>query len=68
MVIFYSGYGCKWSDPEAFFGYVEANVMLTAVDSLGKLKPEQRFRKYVKVRRKGKGRTDDSVLLRRSVV
>ena len=68
MVIFYSGYGCKWSDPEAFFGYAEANVMLTAVDSLGKRKPEQRFRKYTKVRRNEKRQTDDSVLLRGRVV
>ena len=51
MIIFYSGYGCKLSDPERFLGK-EANVMLTAVDSVGKPRPEQRFRGIAKARRR----------------
>lgn len=53
MVIFYSGFGCKRSDPEVVFGR-EGNVMLTFIDSYRKAKPEQRFRRLVKGRRKAR--------------
>lgn len=50
MIIFYSGYGCKLSDPEVLFKE-QGNVMLTAVDSLGKRRPERRFRRLIKARK-----------------
>ena len=53
MIVFYSGYGCKDSDPELYFGRDQATIMLTYYDSHKKDRPERRFRRYNRARKKG---------------
>jgi hypothetical protein len=50
MIHYFSGTGCKHSNPEIALGE-EANVMLTFYSSFGKAAPEERFRKIYKARR-----------------
>lgn len=56
MILFYSGYGCKLSDPEAFLPRRgrPGHVMLTAIDSVGKKQPERRVRRLKKLSRQAK--------------
>lgn len=55
MIVFYSGDGCpRFSHPEVCWG-AAANVMLTYYHSHGARRPEQRFRRLRKLRRRARG-------------
>lgn len=57
MIVYYSGYGCRFSDPERFLAE-QANVMLTAHDSMkrrkldGSFNLEKRFKGVYKARKR----------------
>lgn len=51
MIIYYSGSGSRKDNPEVTLGD-KANVMLSFYGSSKKGKPEKRFRRILKVRRR----------------
>ncbi len=51
MIIFYSGVGYSWSNPEVLL-QDEANIMLTFDHSKKTMKPNKRFRKVLKQRKR----------------
>jgi hypothetical protein len=59
MIIFFSGEGGRFSNPEGVWG-ASADVMLTYFHSHNKRRPERRFRSLRKIRKKGKGAKSES--------
>lgn len=51
MILYYSGVGHSWSNPEVLLGD-KANIMLTFDHSKKTGRPNKRFRRVLKARRK----------------